>query len=251
MRSVLIAGNWKMNLLREEAASLVGALLAGLATVPPERELLILPPYTLLIPVAARIGGTRLQLGGQDLHGEAGGAYTSGISGVMLRDAGCAYVLVGHSERRDHFGDTGEVLARKLRAALESGLRPIYCLGEHLAEREQGRTEEILRRQFAEALTGLAAEETDRVTLAYEPVWAIGTGRTATPVIAQEAHALLRSLIHAEFGARAAEGARILYGGSVKPENAGALFSQPDVDGALVGGASLDAGSFLGIARAG
>lgn len=250
MRRALIAGNWKMHLLRHEAEVLIGEILAGLARVPAERELLIIPPYTLLAALGPSVRGTRLALAAQDLHWEPAGAYTSGISGAMVRDAGCQYVLVGHSERRDQFGDTGVVLAKKLRAALECGLRPLFCVGEHLAEREAGRTEEVLERQFIEVLTGLSTEEMADVTLAYEPVWAIGTGRTATPEIAQAAHSQLRSMVAREFGSAAADGVRILYGGSVKPENAGLLLAQGDIDGALVGGASLKAESFLGIAAA-
>jgi len=248
---MLIAGNWKMNLLREEAVNLVKGILSGAGGIPVERELLILPPYTLLAPVAAVTRGTRLGLGAQDLHWERSGPYTSGISGAMLRDAGCDHVLVGHSERRDHFGDRGEVLQKKLRAALAAGLRPIFCVGEHLDDRESGRTAAVLGEQFDEVLISLSAEEIARVTLAYEPVWAIGTGRTATPETAQAAHALLRTWVARHWGADIAAAVRILYGGSATPENAPALLQQPDLDGLLVGGASLGSESFLGIARAG
>jgi triosephosphate isomerase len=252
MRRLLIAGNWKMHLLREEAAQLVAGIRAGLPAVPAERDLLLIPPYTLLAAVAAQLRGeARVALGGQDLHWEASGAFTSGISAAMLRDAGCDYVLVGHSERRDHFGDDADRLARKLRAALGSRLAPIYCIGEHLEQRESGRTAAILEQQLGEVLSGLSAEETRRVVLAYEPVWAIGTGQTATPEIAQTVHAGLRSWLGDQFGDAVAQATRILYGGSVKPGNAAELLAQPDIDGALVGGASLLAESFLGIAAAG
>jgi triosephosphate isomerase len=251
VRGPLIAGNWKMNLLREEGLSLVRAIVAGQERVPPDRELLVLPPFTLLAPVAEAARGTRLRLGAQDLHWERSGAYTSGVSGPMLRDAGCDYVLVGHSERRDHFGDRGETLRRKLRAALAAGLLPIYCVGEHLEDREAGGTGAVLETQFDEVLTGLGPEEMARVTLAYEPVWAIGTGRTATPEIAQEAHALLRARVARSWTPAVAARTRILYGGSVTPENAAGLLGRPDVDGALVGGASLKAEGFLAIAAAG
>ncbi len=250
MRRLLIAGNWKMHLVREEARALVAGILAGVSDVPADRDLLIVPPYTLLAPLADQLEGSRVALGGQDLHWEKAGAFTSAISGPMLRDVGCRYVLVGHSERREHFGDTGEVLARKLRAALAAGLEPIYCIGERLEQREGGETEAVLTRQLREVLDGLAEESFERVTLAYEPVWAIGTGRTATPEIAQAAHAHVRAEV-ARIGGRArADAIRILYGGSVKPDNAAALLSRPDIDGALVGGASLEAESFLGIATA-
>ncbi len=240
-----------MHLVRAEGMELVDAILEGSVGMPADRELLVIPSFTLLHTIAERIGKRALGLGAQDLHWEASGAYTSGVSAAMLRDAGCEWVLVGHSERRDHFGDSGEVLGRKLRAALAALLRPIYCVGEHLEEREQGRTHELLDRQFHDVLDGLAPAEMQRVVLAYEPVWAIGTGRTATPEIAQETHGFLRSLVASAYGQGVAAETRILYGGSVKPENASELLGQPDVDGALIGGASLMAESFLGIAQAG
>lgn len=250
MNGALIAGNWKMNLVRAEGVRLVEGVLAGAARVPAERELLVLPPYTLLAPIAEIVRGTRIGLGAQDTHWERSGAYTSGISAAMLRDAGCAWVLVGHSERRDHFGDRGEVLQRKLRAALAADLRVIYCIGEHLEDREAGRTETVLATQFDEVLNPLTADEISRVTLAYEPVWAIGTGRTATPETAQEVHAGLRARLARHWGGETAGGVRILYGGSVTADNAASLLRQPDLDGVLVGGASLKVESFLGIAGA-
>jgi triosephosphate isomerase len=246
----LIAGNWKMNLVREEGVRLVEGILTGLERVPAERDLLVLPPYTLLAPIAGIVRGTRLGLGAQDTHWERSGAYTSGISAAMVRDAGCDWVLVGHSERRDHFGDRGDVLQRKLRAALDAGLRVIYCVGEHLEDREAGRTEAVLAAQFDEVLLSLSAEAMSRVTLAYEPVWAIGTGRTATPETAQEVHAALRAQLVRQWGMETGTRVRILYGGSVTAENAGSLLRQPDLDGVLVGGASLKVESFLGIASA-
>jgi triosephosphate isomerase len=246
----LIAGNWKMNLVREEGVRLVEGILAGAKRVPAERELLVLPPYTLLASIAGIVRGTRIGLGAQDLHWERSGAYTSGISAAMVRDAGCDWALVGHSERRDHFGDRGDVLQRKLRAALAADLRVIYCIGEHLEDREAGRTEAVLATQFDEVLVSLTAEEMARVTLAYEPVWAIGTGRTATPETAQEVHATLRARLVRHWGAEVAARVRILYGGSVTAENAASLLRQPDLNGVLVGGASLKVESFLGIASA-
>ena len=250
MRRYLIAGNWKMNMVREDGLALTDEILAGAAALAEELDFLVIPPYTLLCSVAEKLGGSRIALGGQDLHWEASGAYTSGISAAMLRNVGCTSVLVGHSERRDHFGDTGEILARKLRAALAAGLAPIYCVGEHLDVREGGRTNALLKQQCEEVLARLSAGEANRVTLAYEPVWAIGTGKTATPEIAQETHVFLRGLIAEAFGDATAGEMRILYGGSVKPENAAELLAQPDVDGALIGGACLKGESFLGIARA-
>jgi triosephosphate isomerase len=250
MRASLIAGNWKMNMLRDEGCALAAQIVAGLTRVPQSREVLVIPPYTLLAPLAAALRGTRVHLGAQDLHWEPSGAFTSGISGAMLRDAGCSHVLVGHSERRGHFGDRGLILWKKLRAAFDAGLQPIYCLGEDLADREAGRTEAVLAAQFAEALEGLSKESVAHLTLAYEPVWAIGTGRTATSGTAQTAHAWLRARLRSAHGETVAGSTRILYGGSVKAENASELLREPDVDGLLVGGASLKAESFLGIAAA-
>ncbi len=250
MRRQLIAGNWKMNLGRAEGLALAQAVVSGAESVGPDRDLLLIPPFTLLALVAEKLRGSRILLGAQDLHWETSGAFTSGVSGPMLVDAGCQYVLVGHSERRDLFGDTGEILARKLRAALSAGLRAIFCVGEHLDERERGETAAVLSRQMREVLAGLDASHWTQVSVAYEPVWAIGTGRTATPETAQEAHAHLRREVASVAGAQVAQSLRILYGGSVKAGNAGSLLARPDVDGALVGGASLAADSFLGIARA-
>jgi triosephosphate isomerase len=251
VRRPLIAGNWKMNLLRAEARQLTRGVVAGAGRVPRDRDLLLLPPFTLLDAVGGELGSSGVRLGAQDLHWESAGAYTSGVSGPMLRDLGCEFVLVGHSERRTHFGDTGAALHRKLRAALSAGLRPIYCVGESLEEREAGRTWVVLRTQCDEVLRGLAPQAMAGLTLAYEPVWAIGTGRTATPEVAQEAHAFLRGSIAREWGDSVASEVRLLYGGSVTPESAAGLLDRPDIDGALVGGASLRAESFLGIAGAG
>ncbi|MBP7669559.1 MAG: triose-phosphate isomerase [Candidatus Eisenbacteria bacterium] len=250
MRTKLIAGNWKMHLLREEALALIDGLVSGARGIPPDRRLLVVPPYTLLFPVRERLRGSAIDLGAQDLHWETSGAHTSAISGPMLKDAGCSHVLVGHSERRKEFGDCGLTLWKKVRAALAAGLVPVYCVGESLEEREAGRTRAVLEAHFHEALPGLSREEMGKVILAYEPVWAIGTGRTATPAIAQEAHASLRELVAGAFGAQIADSVLILYGGSVKPENARSLLSEKDVDGLLVGGASLTAEGFLGIACA-
>ncbi len=251
MRRPLIAGNWKMNLLRDQGLALADAVQAGAARVSANRDLLLIPPCTLLALVAERLRGGPVALGAQDLHEQPSGAFTGAVSGPMLRDVGCRYVLVGHSERRDVFGEKGELLSRKLRAALAASLEPIYCVGEHLDERERGQTRAVLTRQIHEGLAGLEPEQWAHVTLAYEPVWAIGTGRTATPAMAQEAQAHLRGQVAALAGAPAAGELRILYGGSVKPDNAADLLGQPDVDGALVGGASLQAASFLAIAGAG
>jgi len=251
MRTMMIAGNWKMNLLRADAVGFAAYCRREATSVPEGRELLLAPPYTLLAPLAAELEGTPLALAGQDLHPEASGAFTGAISGAMLRDAGCRYVLVGHSERRTLFGDDGARLHAKLRAALAQRLIPIYCVGEQLAEREGGETASRLEAQCEEVLAGLEPEAARGIVLAYEPVWAIGTGRTATPAIAEEAHRGLRDWLGRAFGRETAEWVRILYGGSVKPENAAELLGQANIDGALIGGASLQPESFLAIARAG
>jgi triosephosphate isomerase len=191
--------------------------------------------------------GTNIGIGAQDLFWLKEGAYTGEVSAPMLAAAGCQWAIVGHSERRQYFGETDESVFKKTAAALEAGLTPIVCVGERLEEREGGMTENVLARQFAGGLAGLTPEQFARVVIAYEPVWAIGTGRTATPEIAQEAHSFLRGQIRARFGEEAAQACRILYGGSVKPDNIKGLMAQPDLDGALVGGASLDAASFAAI----
>lgn len=245
----LIAGNWKMYRNRPEALALVDALLPGVAALPESVRVLVCPPFTALATVADRCRGSRLEVGGQNLHFESQGAFTGEISPPMLLEAGATAVLVGHSERRTHFGETDETLARKVRSALDHGLWPVFCLGETLAEREAGQTEEVIARQVLRGLGGLSDPDLDRLAVAYEPVWAIGTGRTATPDQARAAHQFLRGRLRERWGELAGR-VPLLYGGSVKPENAAELLSQPDVDGLLVGGASLEAASFLAIARA-
>ena len=243
-RRPLIAGNWKMYKTTGEAVALVRAILDGLRT---EREVVVAPPFTALSAVAPLLRGTSMGLGAQDMHWEKEGAFTGAVSGPMLRDAGCTHVIVGHSERRQLFGDTDEGVARKAGAALAHGLVPIVCVGETLAERESSRTMEVVERQVERALRTITPQQAAGIVVAYEPVWAIGTGRVATPEQAQEVHAFIRKLIARSHGDAVAAALRILYGGSVKPDNAGALMAQPDLDGALVGGASLDAASFLKI----
>ncbi len=210
---------------------------------------MLCPPFTALAEVHLLLAGTTIGLGGQDLYWESEGAFTGEVSGPMLRSAGCTHVLVGHSERRQYFGETDETVAKKTRAALDAGLTPIVCLGETLAEREGGRTAEVVARQFDAGPGKILGPDAAGIVLAYEPVWAIGTGRNATPEQAAEVHALLRQRAVALWG-RAADRLRILYGGSVKPDNAAALFDQPELDGALVGGASLTPAAFLPIVRA-
>jgi triosephosphate isomerase len=244
----LIAGNWKMNATLGEARQLLEGILAG--ALPTSADLLVLPPFTALETVARilRETGAAVALGAQDLHWEPRGAFTGEVSGPMLRDLGCRYVLVGHSERRTHFGESGETLRRKLAAALRDDLVPILCVGERRADREAGATESVLRAQLEESLWHMDAEGASRTILAYEPVWAIGTGVNATPEQAEEAHAFVRRRLSERFGEAHARDARILYGGSVTPANAAGLLARPGIDGALVGGASLKARDFLGIA---
>jgi triosephosphate isomerase len=246
MRRPLIAGNWKMYKTAGPARELARAVREAEA---PGVEVVVAPPFTALAAVAEVLRGSAVGLAGQNLHQEAEGAFTGEVSPVMLRDVGCSHVILGHSERRQLFGETDEGVARKGRAAYTHGLTPILCVGETLAEREAGRTTEVVERQLERALRELSADQVAAGVVAYEPVWAIGTGRTATPEQAQEVHAFIRGQVARSHGEAAAGALRILYGGSVKPDNIGALMAQADVDGALVGGASLDAGSFLKIVR--
>jgi triosephosphate isomerase (TIM) len=249
----LIAGNWKMNGTLGEARSLLGEIVEGLADASTRVDVLVCPPFTCLAAASEflRSAGSTILVGGQDLHWEGRGAYTGEVSAEMLGDAGARFVLVGHSERRTLFGETGETLLRKLRAALRGKLIPILCIGESLADRESGRTESVLSAQLEETLLQLSEKEAVGVEVAYEPVWAIGTGRTATPEQAEEAHRQIRARISAAHGVDRAGATRILYGGSVNGENAASLLCRPGVDGALVGGASLKAQDFLAIVRAG
>ena len=248
-RTPLVAGNWKMFKTRAEAAEFCTALLP-LVDELDEVDLAICPPFTALDLVAERIGDRGVGVWGQNVHDAPEGAFTGEISCRMLIDAGATGVLLGHSERRALFGETDEALARKLPAALAHGLEPVLCIGESEAERDRGATERRLRTQLEGALEGLTSSQVLQVTIAYEPVWAIGTGRSATPEMAQETHAFIRGALSQRHGEECAAAVRILYGGSVKPDNAGSLLEQPDVDGALVGGASLDPHGFAAIARA-
>ena len=249
MRKPIIAGNWKCHLTSPEAVALVQQVrkpLDGLEEV----EIVVCPPYTSLSAVKNQLASSSMVLGAQDLFWEPQGAFTGEVSAPMLADAGCRYVIVGHSERRRYFGETDETVHRKLLAALAHGLTAIVCIGETLEEREQGKTFDVLTRQIGGALSGDAAQDIARLVLAYEPVWAIGTGRNATPEQVQEAHRFIRERLATLFGTQPAQAVRIQYGGSVTAENARRLLSQPDVDGALVGGASLNADSFVAIVKA-
>ncbi len=250
MRTPVIAGNWKMNLLVGDALSLVEELKELLAEVT-DVEIVVCPPYTALYPVGQALAGSTIALGGQDCYPVENGAYTGEISPSMLKDAGCAWTIVGHSERRRYFDETDDFLNRKLKFALASDLKVMFCVGETLEEREAGEMDDVLRRQVREGLEGLSEADFGRLLIAYEPVWAIGTGLTATPDQADEAHGFVRALVREQYGDTVSEGLRIQYGGSVKPENAVELMEKSNVDGALVGGASLKAESFASIVKAG
>jgi triosephosphate isomerase len=247
-RIPLLAGNWKMHCIGTEAVALAGAVADGLRDVD-DRDVLIAPAFTSLAPVAERLKGSRILLSAQNLHWEDKGAFTGEVSGPMLTAAGCTHVIVGHSERRQLFGDTDEWVARKVAAALRNRLTPIVCVGETLQEREANETWAVIDRQTRAALFGLEAAAIERLILAYEPVWAIGTGKVATPEQAQDVHHLIRTLLDELGGPAVAATVRILYGGSVKPDNVDSLMRQPDLDGALVGGASLNAADFIRIVR--
>jgi len=251
VRRPLIAGNWKMFKSVPEAQGLVRALVESLEERPAERDVLVAPPFTALAAVAELLPGSAIQLGAQNMHFEKEGAFTGEISPAMLKDAGCSHVILGHSERRQLFGETDDGVGRKARAAWDNGLVPIVCVGETQAERDSDKTMAVVERQLERGLRQLSPDEAAKSVVAYEPVWAIGTGRVATPEQAQEVHAALRKLIRVSHGDAVAAAARILYGGSVKPDNAASLLQQHDIDGALVGGACLQADSFLKIIRAG
>jgi triosephosphate isomerase len=242
-RVPLLAGNWKMHCTAAEAAELAAAVVDAARDVT-TRDVLVAPPFPSLPAVAERLAGSRILLAGQNLHWEDKGAFTGEVSGPMLRAVGCTHVIVGHSERRQLFGDTDEGVARKVGAALRNGLTPILCVGEALQQREANETWSVIDRQVRAALAGLDAAAIGRLVLAYEPVWAIGTGKVATPEQAQEVHGSIRKLLDELAGPRVAATVRILYGGSVKPDNIDALMRQTDLDGALVGGASLNVSDF-------
>ena len=249
-RRTFIAGNWKMNLGPAAAAALAAELRQELMD-DTGVDVLIVPTYISIPMVAERVKHTGILLGAQDLHPADNGAYTSQISGSMLKEAGCAYVLVGHSERRTLFGDDDVAINAKVHAAFRSGLLPILCIGETLEQRQSDSAVEVVTQQLSAGLAGLEPDQVVSTTIAYEPVWAIGTGVTASPAQAQEMHATIRKYLEANYPPFVAKQTRIQYGGSVKPANAAELLSQPDIDGALVGGASLNAESFVAIVRAG
>lgn len=249
MRTPLIAGNWKMYKTIGEAVATVDALAALVSDVT-DREVLVAPVFTALRAVADRASGTNVLVAAQDVAAQPGqGAFTGEVSAEMLVDAGATHTIIGHSERRQYFGETDESVNRKLKAAVGAGLVPIVCVGETLDERDSGRAEAVVGRQIRGAFEGLTASDLSRTIAAYEPVWAIGTGRTATPETAEQMHRFIRNLVAESAGEELASQMRILYGGSVKPENAAELMRQPNIDGGLVGGASLDAEQFAKIVR--
>lgn len=248
MRRPLVAANWKMNGSRTSVAQLVSSLVAGISAAG-DAEVLLCPSFIFVEQVQKLIANTPIQLGAQNLSAESDGAFTGEISGSMLADAGCRYVLVGHSERRSLMGESSSLVAQKFAAAQQHGLIPILCVGETLADRQAGKTLAVIGDQFAAVVDAVGIDAFASAVVAYEPVWAIGTGETATPEQAQEVHAALRAMA-AGRGARIASGLRLLYGGSVKAGNAAELFSMPDIDGGLIGGASLNAQEFLAICKA-
>jgi triosephosphate isomerase (TIM) len=248
MRKKLIAANWKMHKTPEQARDFVSAFLPQVWDHTRD-EIVLCPAFVALPAVASALDGSQVGLGGQDMFWEKEGAFTGAISGHMLRAAGCSHVIIGHSERRQYFSETDDTVNRKLRAALHSGLIPIVCVGEVIAEREAGLTEDVLRRQCSIAFREISSGEAIPMVVAYEPVWAIGTGKTATPELAGEAHRVIRAQAAEAFGEAVAGQLRILYGGRVKPDNAKALMAHPEIDGALVGGASLDPKSFAAIVK--
>ncbi|MBU1887846.1 MAG: triose-phosphate isomerase [Candidatus Omnitrophica bacterium] len=246
MRRPIIAGNWKMNKAVDEAVSIAVGLKRKFYTFS-EADIVICPPFTALSKVHEQIVDSSIMLGAQDMYWEESGAFTGEISPGMLKDVGCRYVIAGHSERRNIFGETDEDVNKKLKIILKHGMIPIMCIGEQLEERDNGMTFEILEKQLTRDLKGFAKEQAARIIIAYEPIWAIGTGRTATPQQAQESHGYIRDFIERLYDRETSVKIRIQYGGSVKPDNIAQLMAQEDVDGALVGGASLDVNSFTEI----
>ncbi len=248
MRIPLLAGNWKMHKTVGESEALVKALLDGLGSVS-KREVAVCPPFTALAAVGPLLQGQPVALGAQDVYFEQQGAYTGAISPLMLKDLGCTYVIVGHSERREYFHDDDAMVNRKLKAVLANGMRPIMCVGETKPQRDAGNAESIVVGQVKGGLADITAAQMNEIVIAYEPIWAIGTGDTATPADAQAMHAAIRKTLTDLYDESTASGVRIQYGGSVKPNNVDELMAQPDIDGALVGGASLKAEDFLRIVQ--
>jgi len=247
-RKPMLAGNWKMNLTNPEAVKLAGELTAAVGQLA-DRDVLVAPPFTALADVRRALDGSRILLGAQNLYPADSGAFTGEISPIMLLSAGCTHVIIGHSERRQILQETDDLIGRKVITALRKGMTPILCVGETLEQRERGEAEPVVSAQLRTALKDLTPGEVFRMILAYEPVWAIGTGRTATPAQAQSMHAFIRSVLTELYDSQMAGSLRLLYGGSVKPDNISALMAESDIDGALVGGASLKADDFVRIVK--
>ena len=250
MRKTVIAGNWKMNNDLKESEKLIVELKKLLQNEKPNCDVIVCPPFTSLSESSKLVSGSIIKLGAQNMHFEESGAYTGEVSASMLKSVGCEYVILGHSERRTIFGETDEVINKKIKKALSAGLKPIFCVGELLEEREKGTTNDVVKRQVLKGLDGISADDMKNIIIAYEPVWAIGTGKTASPAQAQAVHEFIRDLIEIDYSLEVANDLVIQYGGSVKPDNAKELLSQKDIDGALVGGACLKADSFMGIIKA-
>ena len=248
MRKPIIAGNWKMNKLTSEAVGLAREVRNRIGTTE-DKEIVLCPPFTVLSLVKEVIGNSSIKLGAQNMHWEVRGAYTGEVSPTMLKDIGCSYVILGHSERRGYFGETDDTVRKKVKAAFSTGLIPIVCVGETLQQREKGETLTVLEKQVKTGLSGLSREEAKGLVVAYEPVWAIGTGKTATPEQAEQSQRFIRKLLGQMFGEENAQAIRILYGGSINPDNISALMSCENVDGGLVGGASLNVESFVKIVQ--
>lgn len=248
MRRIIIAGNWKMNNSVKESVSLAREIVSSVNDVK-GREIVIAPPFTSLYPVSKEIEGSKVKLSAQDLFWKDNGAYTGEISATMLKDAGCEYVIIGHSERRQFFGETDGSVNQKTKAALKYNLTPIVCVGESLEEREGGKAFDVIKGQVKKGFEGFGDSEMKKIVIAYEPVWAIGTGKTATPEQANEVHLFIRNLIKELFNSDISDNLSILYGGSVKPDNVKGLMAQSEIDGALVGGASLKGSDFLKLVK--
>lgn len=250
MRKNIVAGNWKMNTTLPEGLKLADEVNAAVAAAKPKCDVIICVPFTHLAPIAACIDQNILGLGAENCADHTSGAYTGEVSAPMVASTGATYVILGHSERRQYYGEDSKILREKLGLALANGLTPIFCIGEVLEERENGTYNEVVKKQIEEALFDLSAEDFSKIILAYEPVWAIGTGKTATPDQAEDMHAHIRSIIAGKYGKEVADNTSILYGGSCKPSNAAELFAKPDIDGGLIGGASLKCADFMGIVNA-
>lgn len=250
MRKNIVAGNWKMNTTVPEGVALAKEVNDCLAGFDAKCDVIICVPFTHLVPICGAIDQNKLGLGAENCADHKSGAYTGEVSAAMVASTGATYVILGHSERRQYYGETSATLREKVALALENGLTPIFCIGEVLEERENGTYNEIVKQQIEEGLFNLSAEDFGKIILAYEPVWAIGTGKTATADQAEDMHAHIRKVIADKYGKQVAEDCSILYGGSCKPSNAAELFAKPDVDGGLIGGASLKAADFMGIVKA-